>query len=461
MSLLTLNDDILRIIADMLSAAECIPLSSVSRDLHAIVRQYVVASITVRTMEKLVKMHDDLIRNVDNRLIWLRGLTIYGPTGMGAAWQPSAINALVGIFKHVRELKVLELYGCEEAICCNKLVGEHLAALPNLSDISLLSVGTKTLDVLHRMVSRPEKAALSATLKRNRFATHIARAPVLDNVKELKLYQFDEVPPLQLLSSFAGAHPQVETLHLGVCAVYPCLVLFPNIRKLTTNICQFDLPVPGHDIKQHRLGHLSVEPTNLHLISTLGIRSDYLRLYAEWRDFYPSKELVSAAAALELDLYSYTQSFMALVQIISAELSRIRYLVLTIEDSYTAYSAAARWMEDIPSSLSSSQLCCIRVHMTHAKDRRPSRGTRLHQQLQDAHVSAIPSLRFYCQVLGERHADNSSKVTWGRVEGDDSRRTVRSIPSWQGERIHRYLQSPEFCRTLQFDEEAALQYTGR
>ncbi|KAH9924037.1 uncharacterized protein B0H18DRAFT_1120117 [Fomitopsis serialis] len=447
----------------MLSAAECIPLSSVSRDLHAIARQYVFASITVRTMKKLVKMHDHLIRNVDNRLIWPRGLTIYGPTGMGAAWQPSAINALVGIFKHARELKVLELYGCEEAICCNKLVGEYLAALPNLTDISLLGVGTKTLDVLHKMVSRPEKAALSATLKRDRFATHIVRAPVLDNVKELKLYQFDGVPPVQLLSSPAGAHPQVESLHLGVCAVHPCLILFPNIRKLTTNICQFDLPVPGHQIKQRRLGHLAVEPTKLHLISALGIRSDYLRLYAEWQDFYPSKDLVSAAAVLELSLYCYTETFMALAQIISAELSRIRYLVLRIEVLYSAYSVVAQWMKDIPSLLSPSQLFCIRVHATRVIDTEPSRETRLDllQRLQDAHVSAIPSLRFYFQVLGERHADNSSNFTWGRVEGDGGHRTVRPIPSWQGERIHSYLQSPEFCRTLRFNEEAALQYTGQ
>ncbi|KAH9917535.1 uncharacterized protein B0H18DRAFT_1107214 [Fomitopsis serialis] len=468
MDMLTLNDDILHNIAEMLSAAECIPLSSVSRDLHSIARPYVFASITVRTVEQLFNMHDHLIRNIDNRLIWPRGLTVlvYGAAGMaGAAWERPVVDVLAGILEHARELKVLEIYNCEEAICCNALVGEYLTALPNLSDISLFCVGTKTLDVLHRMVSRPKRAVLSGSLKHNRFSTHIARAPVLDNVKELRLYQFDGVPSPQLLSSLSGAHPQVETLHLGVCAVYPCLILFPNIRRLTIHICQFDLPAPGHHIEQRHLGYLAVEPTNLHLISALGIRSDYLRLYTEWQDFDPSEdhELVSAAAVLELGLSlsaSYTESSMALAQMISRKLSRVRYLVLTIEESY---SAMASWMKDIPSSLSPSQLICITVHVTHPNDRGPSRETWLEllQRLEDAHISAIPSLRFYSQVLGWRHTDNPSETTWRRIEGDGGRRAVRPILSWQGERIHRYLQSPEFCRTLRFDEEAALQYTGR
>ncbi|KAH9924039.1 uncharacterized protein B0H18DRAFT_444518 [Fomitopsis serialis] len=77
MSLLALNDDILRTIAEMLSATQCIPLSSVSRDLHAIARQYVFASITVQRMEHIIPMHDHLIHNIDNRRIWPRELIIH------------------------------------------------------------------------------------------------------------------------------------------------------------------------------------------------------------------------------------------------------------------------------------------------------------------------------------------------------------------------------------------------
>jgi len=472
MSLLILNDDILHVIADMLSAAECTPLSSVSRHLHAVARKYVFASIIVYTMEQLVKMHDHLIRNIDNRLIWPRGLTIYAPTGMGAAWQPSAINALVGIFEHARELKVLELYGCEDAIWCNTLVGEHLAALPNLLDIRLYDVGTKTLDVLHKMVSRPERAELSAMIKHDRFATDIARAPVLDNAKELRLYEFDDVPPLRLLSSLAGSHPQVEILHLGSCVVYPCLILFPNIRELTTDICQFDPPVPGLRVEQRHLDYLSVEVGGLRRrrrMSAPGIQSDYLRLYTKWQGFDPSEvdhELVSAAVVLELSWYGIERptECISLAQVISAKLSRIRYLVLTIEDSY---AAVTQWMADISSSLSSSQLLCIRVHVTHANEGGPLRERWLDvlQRLERAHISSVPSLRFYFQHIegidDQRKPSGPSKTTWGRVEGEGGDRAVQPIPSWQGERIHRYLQSPEFCRTLRFDEGAALQYTGR
>ncbi|KAH9924059.1 uncharacterized protein B0H18DRAFT_1120134 [Fomitopsis serialis] len=236
MSLLTLNDDILHIIADMLSAAECLPLSSVSRDLHAISRQYVFASITVRTAEQLVKMHDHLIHNIDNRLIWPRGLTIYGPAEMAPAGEASAVNALVGILEHARELKALVLFNCEEAICCNTLVGEHLAALPNLSDVGLWDVGTKTLDVLHKMASRPERLRVClspARLEQDRFLTHIARTPVLNNVKELMLYGVDGVPPLQLVLSLAGAHPQEASQLTDWLAYTPCDILRKNFPKST------------------------------------------------------------------------------------------------------------------------------------------------------------------------------------------------------------------------------------
>jgi len=109
MGLLILTDDILRIIAEMLSAAECLPLSSASRRLHVTARKRVFASIPVGNVEQLVKSHDHLIHNIDNRLIWPRGVTIYVPPG-------KAVDALVGIFEHARESKALALYWDEAMI---------------------------------------------------------------------------------------------------------------------------------------------------------------------------------------------------------------------------------------------------------------------------------------------------------------------------------------------------------
>ena len=109
--------------------------------------------------------------------------------------------------------------------------------------------------------------------------------------------------------------------------------------------------------------------------------------------------------------------------------------------------------------LSSSQLICIRVHLVHRDQVTWERGDahRFLQLLEGAHISAIPSLRFYFQGRGEGGIDDPSVITWGRVEGDEGRRTVQLIPNWQGERIHRYLQSSEFCRTLRFDGELHVQ----
>ncbi|KAH9924045.1 uncharacterized protein B0H18DRAFT_1212000 [Fomitopsis serialis] len=468
MSLSTLNEDVLRIIAEMLSATQCIPLSSVSRDLHAIARQYVFASITVRSEEQLVKIHDHLIRNIDNRLLWPRELTIYGPTEMPPA--APVIDALVGIFEHAQELRFLEVHDCESLIDCNARLGEHLAALPHLSAIHLFNIGAQTLDALHKMVSRPEKACLSFTTPPiRRSLLRIAEGPVLGNVKRLTLrhFEFNAISEWQLLSKLTGAHPQLEVLDLDHrCVVYPCLILFPNIRRLTIADGIYGIQDPGNDVEPRRLDYLSFQPSDLHLISTLGIRSDYLRLYTEWLDFDPSgvdHELVSAAAVLELSLYQverHTEFCLALAQAISAKWSRMRYLIWTIktDDPHTV-----RWMEDIVFSLSSSQLLSIRLHVAHPRHTGPSheRWLGLLQRLEHVHISSVPSLRFYCQVLSEWNTDNTSKITWGRVEGDGGRRTLQPIPSWQGERIHRYLQSPQFCRTLRFDEEAALQYTGR
>ncbi|KAH9924047.1 uncharacterized protein B0H18DRAFT_1120122 [Fomitopsis serialis] len=480
MTLSTLNDDILRIIAEMLFVAQCIPLSIVSRDLHAITRQYVFASITIRSEEQLVKMHDHPIRNVDNRLIWPRELTIYGPTE-NARWECPAIDALVGIFEHTRELKALGLHWSEAMIDCDARIGEHLAALPNLSDIRLLAVGPTTLAVLCKMVSRLEKACLSSTMfSSNRTLRYIAKAAVLGNVKRLRLrnFQFIVLSELQLLPKLAGAHPQLEVLDLDRSAVYSCLILFPNLRRLTILNSKHNgenrLQRPGHPVEQRHLNYLSVEPTYLHLIPSLGIHSDYLRLvHTESQDFSAIDildDFVRTAAVLELSLNStriecYTGACTILARKISAEVSKTRYFILTTQ--WQSYSAS-RWMQTISSSLlSSSQILCIRVHVTHPNEGEPSRETwlALLQRLQSVHISSVPSLRFYFQHIegtdNPRIPSVPSFSTWGRVEGDGGDRTLQPIPNWQGERIHRYLQSPEFCRTLHFDEETALQYSGR
>ncbi|KAH9924072.1 uncharacterized protein B0H18DRAFT_445771 [Fomitopsis serialis] len=421
-------------------------------------------------------MHDHLIRNIDNRLIWPRGLTIYGPT-RGAAWEPPDLNALVGIFEHARELKVLEVHRCEEAICCNTLVGEYLAALPDLSHIRLFDIEAKTSDVLHKMISyRPETACLSLSISiLDRHLLRIAEAAVLGSVKRLRLSNFQfgsTVSERQLISKLAGAYPQLEVLDLDLSAVYPCLILFPNIRRLTILSPQVGPQDPGRHVEQRHLDYVSVQPKYLRLIPALGIRSDYLRLTNERQNFCPAEvdpEHVSAAAVLELSLYQVercTEFCMALAQTISAKSSRIRYLIWTITTE-DAHAAMTQWMENVSPSLSSSQLCCIRVHVVHQNNRGPSRETWLGllQRLERVHISSIPSLRFYFQhvegIDDQSKPSGPSKTTWGRVEGDGSDRAVQPIPSWQGERIHRYLQSPEFCRTLQFDEEAALRRSGR
>ncbi|KAH9924043.1 uncharacterized protein B0H18DRAFT_955630 [Fomitopsis serialis] len=458
MSLLALNDDILRTIAEMLSAAECISLSS-----------YVFASITVSRMEQLVPMHDHLIRNIDNRLIWPRELSIHYSMTMRRP-ADAAIDALVGILEHARELKVLAVRNCEELIHRDARVGEHLAALPNLSDIRLISIGTKTLDVLRKMVSRPERAMLSAALH-HQAPTDIARLPALDNVKELTLDFFLAASQPQHLSSFAGAYPQIEILCIHASAVYPSLILFPNVRKLTlcgstSALWEHNLPVAGHRMKRH-LDYLDVATKDLPIISTLGIRSDSLHINIRFDSpEVDNTELVSAAAVLRLHLQQSgcDERCVALARMVSTNSSRVRYLVLTINSPCQDLPlVVTQWIDNITPLLSSSQLICIRVHLVHRDQVTWERGDahRFLQLLEGAHISAIPSLRFYFQGRGEGGIDDPSVITWGRVEGDEGRRTVQPIPNWQGERIHRYLQSSEFCRTLRFDEVAALNYTGR
>lgn len=107
-------------------------------------------------------------------------------------------------------------------------------------------------------------------------------------------------------------------------------------------------------------------------------------------------------------------------------------------------------------TLASAPLLCVQVGLYHLDgDPEPTDDLR---SLGAAHAAALPYLQYYCQkqevcvndAQGERRV-LSQKLVWTRIKRVQNSPALEPMPNAAGESIHKYLQSPEFCRTLHFD----------
>ncbi|TFY68966.1 hypothetical protein EVJ58_g683 [Rhodofomes roseus] len=460
MSLLSLNHDVLYLIVDLLPRQACLALSSVSRGCHRIARRKAFTYIQLSTSAQLVKMHDTLIHNIDNRLIWPRKLNIDTHKIMS---REAGIVALAGILEHAWDLEVLRLPYISW-IASDERFRKSFIALPKLSELHLELGQEDTIADLCRMVSRPKTLHLGfAPYTTSEHAVLVTQAAALDDVKDLFLTGFRLRPVFNLHSTPMKAYPQLESLTLHNSDLYASLTLFPGIRRLFVPRVFF-LTHPGPPVPRRpwrHLDHLRVRVLDLHHFSTF-------RCHALTLDLTPCSNIpaesdtgvVSTAAVVTCDWDHQdldAECFMALAQMISTKSSRVRYLVL----KFWSLTLAVQCMEIMPAVLASSQVIAIHCSVRKAL----KGGWRVTQQHEKALVSAIPGLRFYCKHYDDRAQEYdevlSSHTDWGRVESDGDTRVVRPIAGWMGERIHRYLQSPGFCETLRFDEDEALRYTGR
>ncbi|KAH9836059.1 uncharacterized protein C8Q71DRAFT_858074 [Rhodofomes roseus] len=468
MNVLTGNYDVLRSIVDMLSPQEAIPLSSTSRDLHSASRRHAFSRAKPRSHDQLVRMHDCLTRNVDDRTIWPRKLII----GRSITWIParygdagSPMHALVGILRHAHDLEAMEFTDFEEALEQDREIGECLVTLPCLSELHLGGIGAIAVDVFCRMMSRPKTVHLHEFYFDVQIM-RIARAAVMDNVQQLCLFDLGSNDLVEVDPQPLGleSHPSLQTLRLRSCVVYPFLTLFPNIRRLTVRHGDFLI---GDAPERHlQLQHLSIDAS----ATIPALATDSLELHLTSRVVDSSEELtnrISEAVVFRLSIQprfrALAASGTALIRTISTRVSRVRYFILILKTD--GQSESINWMKNTLPMLASAQLVCMRVDTQGTFDSsipRPTRWPTSMQQMETARLFHLPSLRFYSQRYDIRDLHDRSliysKVSWGRVERDGGRYVLKPISNVAGEAIHRYLQSPEFSGTLQFDEGAALRY---
>ncbi|KAH9836064.1 uncharacterized protein C8Q71DRAFT_907712 [Rhodofomes roseus] len=514
MASLVHNHDVLDMITRMLSPQQAIPFSSSSRDFHAAARKHAFSSINLENgitgASRLIKMYQSLLKSMDNRTIWPRKLEVdasilrpdlYGPLRIRRRFEQLSLDALIGILKNAYDLEVLYLDGCEDVFERDQRIAECVVTLPNIAELRLGGMGRASVDVLDRMISRPKMLWLYFGRVTPSQMLHATRAAVLDHVEELVVDGFHLVHreaqrEVDSRRRLGKSYPSLRKLTLIGCTVYPFLDLFLDIRWLRALQCRFPEDVDevsdndSPDDQPAHAGFSSQRPLQLEHVSTLSDDAEHipappsnsLELVLLSEPVFPSEGLsdkVSGAVLLRLWLQGReVMSCSSLTRMVSSGPSRVRYLILRMDSQ----SSMTRWMAKLPTTLVSSQLICMRVETevetpdgtlsedsedsedeSDKEDSPNSAWPDLLRRMETVHVSAIPSLRFFSVLCDVRRSSYTgglvcSKLTWGRVERDGDSRVVKPISNVVGECIHRYLQSPEFCKTLQFDEDAALRY---
>ncbi|TFY68964.1 hypothetical protein EVJ58_g685 [Rhodofomes roseus] len=482
MASLVHNHDVLDMITRMLSPQQAIPFSSSSRDFHAAARKHAFSSINLENgitgASRLIRMYQSLLKSTDNRTIWPRKLEVdasilrpdlYGPLRIRRRFEQLSLDALIGILKNAYDLEVLYLDGCEDVFERDQRIAECVVTLPNIAELRLGGMGRASVDVLDRMISRPKMLWLYFGRVTPSQMLHATRAAVLDHVEELVVDGFHLVHreaqrEVDSRRRLGKSYPSLRKLTLIGCTVYPFLDLFLDIRWLRALQCRFPEDVDevsdndSPDDQPSHAGFSSQRPLQLEHVSTLSDDAEHipappsnsLELVLLSEPVFPSEGLSDKVSALALHVdealsghnitgeTAYHIGFIATHLYASRDRGRAPDGTLS-EDSEDSEDESDK--EDSPNSAWPDLL----------------------RRMETVHVSAIPSLRFFSVLCDVRRSSYTgglvcSKLTWGRVERDGDSRVVKPISNVVGECIHRYLQSPEFCKTLQFDEDAALRY---
>lgn len=146
MGLLALNKDILRLVVELLSSQDAIPLSSTSRDLYAASRRYALSDIRIRSTAQLVRMHDYLISGNNKRIIHPKRLSVDGlvlcSSRHGSLCEPPndeecSTYSFIDILGRIPNLEHLWLTNCEQPLSAHSELGDSIAALRSITHLAV------------------------------------------------------------------------------------------------------------------------------------------------------------------------------------------------------------------------------------------------------------------------------------------------------------------------------------
>ncbi|GBE87749.1 hypothetical protein SCP_1104260 [Sparassis crispa] len=230
MSFLSLNDDVLEIIISFIPSPDAWRLAQTCRYLYdAAVCQY-LSIVTINSWRQLIGFSSFVLAE-PSRKLYIKALEV---SLRYSQEYSECIPAFIEVLRGAGSLRSLSIEDEHDLLRSLPSLRSALAAIPNLERISYFRVGSKFLEVLTHMVSRPRYLKVSLFP----YDDEVPFWHALENLTGC-LETLDFSPIQSLNPGINNVWPHVHSLsvrlHDGCRSLYHLVRAFPNVRRFKLN----------------------------------------------------------------------------------------------------------------------------------------------------------------------------------------------------------------------------------
>ncbi|EED79516.1 predicted protein [Postia placenta Mad-698-R] len=512
---LDLNDDVLTTIVSDFTTKDSLQLSLVARRVHLLAKHQALSSVTMKSMQAVMRICTYMLDDVVGRLQWIRRLSV----SVGLPYQGSgiftqhnypqkleealrALGLLTSLFKHASGLRHLHISPLEDLLVFYPPLLDAIYAHTNLAELELLQCdGCEALKLLDELLSQPRNLMLEVRTQDADKDAIISRIGRFHELRALSLYGlYTPHYPVRMdtehfMRSLHHSWPKVTDLTLAHCEIQLPAILraFPNLRALS-----FTERGSLHDAALNRLGY------SVPLQGTAGL--EYVKgsghLFENWptaRPVYhiliqsilaiPSRSAMvgptrcgdseipillqmvrnAEPVVLTFRIMAFESLRESFWRSLAAEATRLRCLEVELclfRQTENLTAAFLQWMTNIPPSLSGvTSLTYLDIGINVGISRfiscviamRPKpvdleTSQEYAEQLASLIIAQISSLRYIS--LGFSSPGPRSSWMW-KVDDDEGERTLRAVPPNIAQRLKVVLKSSNHDLQRESEEERA------
>ncbi|KAL6301199.1 hypothetical protein BKA93DRAFT_828474 [Sparassis latifolia] len=422
MRLLSLNDDVLLLVASFLHPLDARRLSETCRHLHLIALPQALSAIVLGTCFQLAAFCRYMLSSPQTPMDLLRVLVIVAPVG-----DVSNAALLADVFEQALRLRSIHMHHSDTFIEAEPRISTALAALEDLEDVTLFDARELVREMLPRLRSKPRKVQLLCPMEYPRLVLHLSQLSALRHAVTLSLFNIT-IEDDTLVGQPAAPFVALQHLSLHYAQIPAVLFPFPNFDRVEVWLGEILGPTPD--------AVLSPTPRTVRNVS---LDASWMRIATTEEDIVQALRVLQFVQPLTLLLKIFVRPLLAFWTCLVALSPQLRYLDLeldtmrVLENGVRVFSLVTEWLRVISPLLASLNLHCLRVSVAHSR-------TSPRLQIQDILLQHVgPSLRYMSvksMPIEHEHWQTDCEYSWWSVEGSGDSRRLVAMSLEAGEAIH-------------------------
>ncbi|KAI0671958.1 hypothetical protein C8Q78DRAFT_807672 [Trametes maxima] len=505
LALSTLNGDVLCQVASHVRGRDALSLALTSHRIFDFAIHRVNVALVCRTRTDLIRLHSHLLTGSPKRAVYLRSLTILGPSFIERPWQEDpnwifpkntyeySLATLVGdILSVAPNLTHLLLEHCAPLFQHDPRIGTAIASMSNIARLELRDVDDNVLPLFVNLRSRPRVLHISPVKTDSAQSSRVLAVvrsilEAVSPIQELHALDLDlkDIPGLPESKEILSVSlPQIQ--HLSVHWWHPQF----DVAKTFPNVTVFEQHVNSTQIRrapQHQqapLRRLSVTELQTFEAAKHPVHLLHLRRYPRELRAFRRTMYETSPVGIALHCFIDTPVWLKYWQQLPRAAPRLRFMDVHCHTWERRHEPG--WVNNFVQTLRRYKLVSVRIVAppppTHDALDAPwdDADVQTLAELPDRIAQAVPTLRYIAWAAKRRdagaHLDDyvwyeegydcaPADYTWYRVErsgekgkgkGSDGERTLRVISASEGERVRRFLLDSELDEITNIDEHLRL-----